>query len=314
MISKKILASSGILTIFLLLSGIQGSFAAAAALPTYLRPNQTINGYNLVWWNNITVRVYDNRILNVTCWTTIWFKPANQTNASIIAASLVNRGGNILNKPLDFTATDNKTVNATNALRALYPTMTNETINSITNVWDLVIAIIALQNNTLGYNITLPSIASVDHAALFNFTGRPYFRHALFASKSAFMLLALDYDIGNWTIDDWTNSTAIEYAIMAHLQVDIWFFWKILGTALTWLGLVSDWLSSSVAVASSAPASSGKIASTVVAPLSDLEQFASGWAQLVTSGIPGYDPVVMIAIAAISVGLVAFKVKKARRH
>nr|MDO8110304.1 hypothetical protein [Candidatus Sigynarchaeota archaeon] len=153
MISKKIVASSGILAMLLLLVGTQGISAAAAGLPSYLRPNTTINGYQLVWYNNITVRVYENRVLNVTCWTTIWFKPANITNASIIAASLVNRGGNILNKPLDFTQNDSKTLNATAALHALYPAMTNETINGITNVWDLMFAILALDNNT-SYNLT----------------------------------------------------------------------------------------------------------------------------------------------------------------
>nr|MDO8109246.1 hypothetical protein [Candidatus Sigynarchaeota archaeon] len=161
---------------------------------------------------------------------------------------------------------------------------------------------------------TQPAIASADHAALMNFTNRPYFKHALFVSKGAYMLVALDYDIGNWTIADWYNSTAVEYAIMAHFQVDVWFFWAIFGTFLSLLGLVSDWLASSAALASSTPAASGKIATSESTPITDLKLFASGWAQMIPADIPGYEPAIMIVVTAISVGLIAFKVKKARRH
>lgn len=312
MVSKKtLLLTSGILGILIMVAGIQASVASPASLPSYLSTGTTINGYKLVYYNNITVNNFENTKVNVTCWTTIWFK--NESNsAKIIGASLVNEGGNILNKAINLTKTDTKTLFARSLLASAG--LTDAQMNSITNVWDLVIDLLLLKNGS-SYVLTQPTISKADHAVLLNITGRPYFKHALFASKGAYMLLALDYAIENWTaVSDWTNSTLIKTVIEAKFQADIWLFWGLFGTILKFFGNAADWLASSSVTVSSTPAASSKIATSANTPTSDMVSFASGWAGLFEgSSIPGFEPSLVIAMTAAVVVIISFKVKKSRK-
>jgi hypothetical protein len=311
MVSKKtLLLTSGILGLFIMVAGIQGIVASPASLPSYLSTGTTIKGYKLVYYNNITVNNFENTKVNVTCWTTIWFK--NESNsARIIGASLVNEGGKILDKALNLTKTDTKTLAARTLLAAAG--LTSAQMDSITNVWDLVIDLLLLKNGS-SYVLTQPTISKADHAVLLNITGHPYFKHALFASKGAYMLLALDYAVENWSVADWTNSTLIKDALEAKFQIDVWFFWGLFGTILKFFSEAADWLSSSSVPASSTSAESNKIAASANTPSSDMESFAAGWADLFGgSSIPGFEPSLVIAMAATTVVIIGFKVKKSRK-
>jgi len=311
MVSKKtLLLTSCILSLFLIGSGIQASMAATPApLPSYVSVGKVINGYKLEWYTNITANCsFDSVNVNVTCWTTIW---VNNDTHKIIGASLVDKGGNILNKAIDLTKTDLKTQFARWVLNVTLG-LSNATINGLKSVWDVMIALLTRWKGS-AYNLSQPSIAKADHAALFTLNNRPYCKHVLFASKGSYMLLALDYDIANFTaVPDWSNST-LGNLIMAKFQLDVWYFWSLFGTILVWLGKAADWLASSSVPASSAPAASGKIATSAAATTTDLQGFAAGWANLFGGAIPGYEPSLIIAMTATAVVLIGLKVKKSRK-
>jgi len=310
MVSKKtLLVTSGILGILLMVAGLQACAATPTSLPSYISPGTTINGYKLEWYDNITVNDFENTNVNVTCWTTIWW---NNVTSRIIAASLVDKGGNILNKAVDLTKTDSKTLIARGVLGLAG--LSNSTMNGIKTIWDVVIALLMLKNGT-DYVLTQPDVPKADHAVLFTIMGHPYFKHALFVSKGADMLLALDYAIENWSsVTNWTDSALISAAVKIKLQADVWFFWGIFGTFLNFLNKAADWLASSSVPATSAASASSKISLSTNTPTSDMTSFASGWAGLLGGSIPGFEPLIILAMTTTAVVLIGFKVKKSRKE
>jgi len=87
----------------------------------------------------------------------------------------------------------------------------------------------------------------------------------------------------------------------------------MIGSWLKFLNRAANFLSSSSAVAATPATSSIMPASNTA--LTDLQAFASGWANLAgSSSIPGYDPaMVIMAVAASGAVIVAFKVRKSKR-
>jgi len=313
MVSKKtLLATSGILAIFVLLCATQGA-AAATNLPSYINTKTTIHGYQLVYYNNITVTDFDNIAgVNVTCWTTMWYRAANSTvNSSIIGASLVNAGGNILNKAINLTGTSTKTALAVAILTAAG--LNSTTISGITNVWDLFVAILQQMSKNSSFTVTQLNLPKATHSLLIS-VNRTYLKHILFATKGAYMLLAFDYDLNNWTVD-WTNSgnvTAMGSYIIARFQLDIWYLWREIGVMLKFLNAASSWLSGSGVPATATVSSSISPASNTA--VGDLQAFANDWAGIAGSSIPGYEPaLVFMAVAASGAMIIGFKVRKSKR-
>jgi len=208
MVSKKTLfATSGILAIFLVMCASQGA-AAATGLPTYLSTKATIHGYSLVYYDNITVDNFENTAVNVTCWTTMWYRAANATvNSSIIGASLVNAGGRILDKAINLTGTDTNTQIAKAFLTIAGFNSTQ--IAGISTVWNVFFDMLQImaQNSTGNNTFTVQQLTlpRADHALILSTPDRPFLRHILFATKGTYMLLAFDYNLQNWTVD-WTNA------------------------------------------------------------------------------------------------------------
>jgi hypothetical protein len=318
MLSKKTLfATGGILAIFLVMCVSQGA-AATSVLPTYLSAKATIHGYSLVYNDSITVDDFENTNVNVTCWTTMWYRPTNATvNSSIIGASLVDAGGRVLDKAINISGSD---TNSKIARAFLTIAGFNSTqIAGISTVWDVFFGMLQVmsQNSTGNNTFTVQSLtlAKADHALLISTPDRPLLSHILFATKGTYMLLAFDYNLQNWTVD-WTNAgnvTAMGAYIKARFQSDVWFLWRMIGSWLKFLNRAANLLSSSSVIAA-VPASSSIMPASNT-PLTDLQAFANGWASLAGSGsIPGYDPaMVVMAVAASGAMIVAFKVRKSKR-
>jgi len=240
MIAKKLLIVSGFMAVLLLAASIQGA-SAATNLPSYLTADQKIDNYSMVYNDTMTVYNIDSSnpstSTNVTCYTSVWYRAGNATvNASIIGASMVDQGGNILNKAIDLTKTDYKTLIVVAALEAAGLNLT--TIYSIKSVWDLMVALLQLFEVSGGYNVTDLNLANTDHALLIGITGIPILSSILFASKGDYMLLALDFDIAQWAVDWAVASNVTDHGalIVANFQIAVWWFWAAFGVVLTALG------------------------------------------------------------------------------
>jgi hypothetical protein len=318
MLSKKTLfATGGILAIFLLMCASQGAMAATG-LPSYISSKTTIHGYSLVYYNETTVTNLDNiKDVNVTCWTTMWYRAANTTvTSSIIGASLVNAGGRIFNKAINLTGTNASTLLVHKILNNAG--LSNATIAGISNVWDLFVAVLQEETKNSSTNVTQITLAKADHALIIG-VNRTYLKHILFATKGPYMLMAFDYDLNQWAVN-WSDTANVSRAmfITERFQADVWFLWHQIGALLKVFNAAANWLSGSgvPATSTASAATSSGISPASNTAITDLQSFANDWAGIAgsTSSIPGFEPaIVFMAVAASGAMIVTVKVRKSKR-
>jgi hypothetical protein len=315
--TKKTIAVSAIIAALFLVSGIRG---CAAAVPSWLPSSTQLAGYTMVWNNSISVQWITDKDSNgnVTCSSQVWLKNGTSgiANANVIGASMIDKGGDVLNKGVDLSKNDIGTIAAKVLLTGAG--LNQSQIEGIRNVWDIVVEILRVNQGT-SYNLTEPVVPNVDNAVMLEFAPSNNFTYVLFCTRQDHCMVVYSFNASQDWID-WLNATGTGGLILARMQVITWAFWIILATYVAVIVGLANFLGVSdapAAVAESAvPASSASSAihasaihTSAFTPTSDLTAFAAAWGALFPN-FPWWIVIVVVAGAVVAVVIIAVLVRK----
>lgn len=312
-LSKRVITVSSIIAGLLLLFAIRGS---TAVLPSWLPSNTQLAGYSQVWNNTVSVSWYTDRDVsgNVTCYTQVWLKNGSSglVDANVIGASMIDKGGNILNIGIDLTQ---NTPGAILAKTLLADVGVNQTqMSNIKSVWQVIVAVLVANQGTT-YVITQPTIANMDHVITLNFPSATDYKYVLFGTRKDHCLVLYSFNVSQDWIT-WLSTSGHESQILSRMQLVTWSFWihiaKFVGALVqiaSWLGLTSS--SSADANFTNEAPLPASIGISAYTPTSELESFAIAWGAMFPNAIPGYD--IWIIVLACSAAF-SILILKTRRH
>lgn len=288
-----------------ILVGVQ----SARATPTWLPPDTELAGYKIIWNNQISVESLAGDGQNVTCYTQIWYKNGtNTTNPSIIGTSMLDKGGNYFERPIDYDS-----LGTFQKLGLQDATGLNATqLAGVNTIWDLMVAVL-IHGEGENVNISQPAIPGVNRALMMEAQGQQYFNYAILATQGSYVMVAFNLD---WE-DDWTTWILAEnntQAVLTAFQAIVYWYWIKLAVVVTVLGWLTSNLNLSEApVASPDPSSSG-IYTSGNTDIDEMKSFITAWGSQVMTFIPGYEVAIIAAVSAATAGAVALKIKRSRKR
>jgi len=306
------------LSVSLILVGliVVGGIHAAMAAPDWLPEGIEIAGYTLVWDNEVTVNSFQSNDSNdnITCYTQLWLKEGdNSTNASLIGASMLSRGGEFFNTQINLSSIPSWKLQILKLMSGL----SESELLSITTIWELMVAIVKAQASS-NNSVSEPTIGNVDHALLIEFPEELYFNYVLLATKEDRVIVTFNFDAEQDWID-WIYGNNTQNLILTRYQLVVWGFWQILAvfiTIITWLSQSGDLNTSSVESAIHDDGGTKSISTCDYASTSEMITFVDEWGKVVSKKplIAGYDISLMVAaIAFTAIAVINIKRKKPRK-
>ncbi len=320
--TKKTIAVGAIIAALFLVCAIRG---ASAAAPTWMPSNTQLAGYTMVWDNTISVQWITDKDVNgnVTCSSQVWLKngTSGMADANVIGASMIDKGGDVLNKGIDLSKNDIGTIAARAILSGAG--LNQSQIDGIKNVWDICVEILRVHQGST-YNLTEPVVPNVDNAVMLEFAPSNNFTYVLFTTRQDHCMVVYSFDASQDWID-WLNATGTGSLILARMQAITWAFWVILAAYVTVIVGLANFLGVSdapAAVAESAlPATPALSASSAVhvnaigtsafTQSTDLTAFAAAWGALFPN-FPWWIVIVVVVGAVFAIVLIAVLVRKRR--
>ena len=316
---KKKVAVSAIMAALFLVCAIRGS---AAALPSWMPSEDELAGYTLVWDNTISVKWFTgtNSSGNVTCSSQVWLKNGTSglTDANVLGASMIDKGGNVLSKGVDLSKNDIGTI----AARALLSGagLNQSQIDGIKDVWDICVEILRVNQGTT-FILSEPSVPNVDHAVLLEFSAAGDYKYVLFCTRQDHCMVVYSFNASQDWIN-WLSTTGTGNLILAKMQVIVWAFWLVLATYVGVIVGLADFLGVSdapaVVAGSAVPAaptssaiSTSGIHTAAFTPISDLTAFASAWGALFPD-FPWWIVIVVVVGAVVGIIVIVSVVRKRR--